>query len=83
VVRLLLKILMPVIFRLNLKAFFMAPLNGDYYFHIECDAAFSLAINDKVMVDHFMSDFYKGYKDFKWGEETVSEKISLNSGMLY
>lgn len=33
-----------------------APLNGKYIFHISTDASFSLSINGKMIVDHFVSN---------------------------
>lgn len=61
----------------------MAPLSDDYVFHVRCDGGFELKINDALVLDHFMSNPFVGYKNAAWGEEIRSEKINLNSGMLY
>jgi len=60
-----------------------APLNDNYYFHAHSDAAVSLTINGVQIIDHFMSDPWKGFRDAEWGQIVTSDKITLNSGMLY
>jgi len=40
-------------------------------------------LNGVIIVDHFFTDPKKGFKEFKWKELVESEKITLNSGMLY
>ena len=61
----------------------MAPVNDNYYFHAHSDAAISVTINGVKIIDHFMSNPFKGFKDADWGSEVTSDKVVLNSGMLY
>ena len=59
----------------------MAPLNGDYNFYVNCDGAASIKINDKMILDHYMTDPEKS--DFPWGAQSKSNKITMNAGMMY
>ncbi len=39
----------------------MAPINDNYYFHAHSDGAVSIKINDKLIIDHFISNPFKGH----------------------
>lgn len=61
----------------------MAPINDNYYFHAHSDGAVSVKINEIEIIDHFMTNSEKGFKGAEWGQEVKSEKVTMNSGMLY
>ena len=43
-----------------------APLNDDFLFHISTDGGVQFSINGKVIIDHFFSNPFKGYKNAEW-----------------
>lgn len=70
-------------FSLILTGYITPPLTDEYEFVINADAASLIRINGKVILDHFMSERKKGWKDFRWGDRVVSNEIKMNAGTLY
>ena len=67
----------------RIKGFIKAPLNDQYIFEVTTDASFSLTINNKTIIDHFMSNRRKGHQGLPWGQVLKSNPYLMNSGSLY
>ena len=63
----------------------MAPLNDEYQFHVQSDAAVSIKINGASVLDHYLTvpTELGAWKLTEYGKITHSEKVQLNSGMQY
>ena len=44
-------------------------LSDNYVFYILSDAAVSLEVNDVIIIDHFMTNPFAGWKGAKIGDE--------------
>ena len=59
------------------------PVDDEYTFHIQTDAAVAVFVNNQNILDHRLSDHRVGHKGADFGDKVSTTPISLSSKFMY